>query len=88
MVVYVLVNTWQYKSGEQGQFVKVYKNLQTAKEEAKLFFKSALESLKVNCPDVTLESKSKDNLFSVWEKGNYIGNHETIIIHESEINEK
>ena len=88
MVVYVLVSTWQYKSGEQGQFVKVYKYLQTAIEEAELFFKDASESLKINYPDVKLESKNRGNLFSVWEEGNYLGNHETIIIHKSEVDEK
>lgn len=80
--VYVVVEECQFDSGEYGQSIEVFSNLESAKE-----WKKYLSNLAKIDFDYYSEIDEEDDEmhYSIWEKENYSYNHTTITIYQREI---
>ena len=80
--VYVVVEEWQFDSGEFGQSIEVFSNLESAKE-----WKKHLSNLAKMDFDYFSEIDEEDNEmhYAIWEKGEYCYNHTSITIYLREI---
>jgi len=80
--VYVVVEEWQFDSGDCGETVEVFSNLESAKE-----WKKYLSNLAKNNFNSFSEIDEEDEEmhYVICEKGEYCYNHTTITIYQREI---
>ena len=82
MQVYVLVESWQYDSGDCGEEVYVYSNLGSAMTQFKELQKQATKDM----PDYVSDNYCEGDLsWSRYEDGEYCYNHYDIAIYIRDI---
>ena len=85
MWVYVLNVVWQRDSGECGNDVKVFQDIEKAFEQMKM----EMESARTDFNDLSTEEddyREGDMSWSIWEEGEYCYNHIDITITECYVN--
>lgn len=82
MQVYVLVESWQYDSGDCGEEVYIYSNLGSAMTQFKSLMKQATEDM----PDYVSDNYCEGDLsWNRYEDGEYCYNHYDIAIYIRDI---
>ena len=87
MEVYVLVVSWQFDSGECGEYCHVYETIEKAKAAMEHEIKLAKQDFRdAGIEDVeTSGYAAGDCSWSIWEEGEYCYNHEDINIYCREV---
>lgn len=84
--VYVLVDSWQFDSGEVGEEIEVFDTFEKAQEEFKKRIKTARQEMNGMFDSDEIEETDPDVMsFSIFEKEEYCYNHIDINIYEKEI---
>lgn len=82
--IYVLVNEWQFDSGELGQDVLVFDTFEKAKTEMKKLVKQAQKDMK-DYQHMKDDYTDSCMSWAIWEMENYCFNHISITIYQREI---
>ena len=82
--VYVVVESWQFDSGDVGENVRVYESLEEAQKYLLDLYALAKEETIEKFPD-NWNVSSDDMSFSFWESDNYNYNHHDGTIYQREV---
>lgn len=81
--VYVLVQSWQFDSGECGEEVYVFDTLEKAQKRFEKEIKWAREDMEAAVSN--MKEEKDDMSYSVYEEGEYCYNHIDLIIYKRKV---
>lgn len=84
MEVFVLTTVWQCDSGDCGQDIRVFNNLEDAQKVLKQKMEEAREDFSYLDTEED-EFKDGDMSWSIWESQEYCYNHIDLVIYQREV---